>query len=153
MAFPDLEALQAYLDRCTNPRHFTVHENGLLQAWLCSFDRNDSRWFVMIIDTRFQGNGLGTALLTTAMSKEEALNGWVVEHDNYRLQDRSTYRSPLGFYLKLGFHLQPNRFDDGELQAINSSGEEKVEQSQPISLPIHFLRRRHRYTLPQKETP
>jgi len=118
MAFPDLEALQAYLDRCTNPRHFTVHENGLLQAWLCSFDRNDSRWFVMIIDTRFQGNGLGTALLTTAMSKEEALNGWVVEHDNYRLQDRSTYRSPLGFYLKLGFHLQPNRFDDGELQAI-----------------------------------
>jgi len=118
MAYPDLEALQAYLDRCTNPRHFKVHENDLLQAWLCTFDRNASRWFVMIIDRNYQGKSIGTALLKSAMSEEEEMNAWVVEHDNYRLQDGGRYCSPLAFYLKLGFHTQENRFDDGELQAI-----------------------------------
>lgn len=98
-----LESFENYLSTLENPTHFFALENEVIVAWGVTFDRENERWFALIIDRNFQGKGLGKQLLQQMKLKENSLNGWVViQNDSPRL-DGSPYPLPLDFYLKNGF--------------------------------------------------
>ncbi|MEQ9188430.1 MAG: GNAT family N-acetyltransferase [Cryomorphaceae bacterium] len=118
LAHATIDGLEAYLTSLLNPSHFLLRDEGSLKGWLCTFDRNGERWFVMIIHPSAQKRGFGTSLISKAMALENTLSGWVVEHNNYLLSDGSVYVSPLPFYSNLGFQMTQNRFDDGRLKAV-----------------------------------
>lgn len=118
MAHATIESMETYLSSLKKPRHTILRDEKSLKGWLCTFDRNDERWFVMILHPTAQKRGFGTRLLSEALAAESSLSGWVVDHGRYALSDGSPYVSPLPFYLKLGFRLGAERFDDGQLEAV-----------------------------------
>jgi GNAT superfamily N-acetyltransferase len=106
-----LESFENYLSSLENPTHFLALENETIVAWGVTFDRENERWFALIIDRDFQGKGLGKELLHQMKLKENSLNGWVViENDSPRL-DGTPYPLPLDFYLKNGFQKTEHIFE------------------------------------------
>ena len=75
---------------------------------MMTFDRDQERWFSIIISPKEIGKGLGKQLFTHVLAKEPKLCGWVADHDNDVKKDGTPYLSPLKFYLKLGFEVLKN---------------------------------------------
>ena len=117
---PTIKDLSDYLDRLINPTHYTIEEDGKLLAWHAIFDRNDERWFIMIIHQSYQRKGLGRSLLENSKKVENQLAGWVIESDEYIKHDNSRYISPLNFYLK-------NNFDVDKTFRLQKNGIETVK--------------------------
>jgi GNAT superfamily N-acetyltransferase len=115
----DISSFDEYLNALGGKRHFLlVEEAGEIAGWAVSFDRDGARWFAVIIDGARQGKGLGLMLLDALKASEKRLFGWVIDTDDYRKSGGEPYRSPLGFYKKIGF-----RVHDGErLVKQNISG-------------------------------
>ena len=106
-----LESFENYLSSLENPTHFLTIENEVIVAWGVTFDRENERWFALIIDRNLQGKGLGKDLIHQMKLKENSLNGWVViENDSPRL-DGTPYPLPLNFYLKNGFQKTEHIFE------------------------------------------
>jgi len=103
-----------------NCKHYTIRdETSKIEAWMAVFDRYDTRWFSILVSPQVQGQGLGKALICHAKTIEPILEGWVVQSDVHSLIDGRPYNSPLSFYKKLGFTLNPNRFPtDGKLDVV-----------------------------------
>ncbi len=81
--------------------------------------REGEKWFAIIVDSDFHGQGLGTELLNRAKAKESELNGWVIDQDNDVKQNGDSYLSPLGFYLNNGFEqLKDKRLELQHLSAV-----------------------------------
>ncbi|QNR24579.1 GNAT family N-acetyltransferase [Croceimicrobium hydrocarbonivorans] len=116
IAYSSLSEIQEYLNKLKEPRHqILVDKENRLKAWFCVFERDALPWFAMILDRDLQGLGYGRKLLSEAQFEESILNGWAVDHPHYQRADGSTYPSPIGFYLKLGFKLTGKRFDENGL--------------------------------------
>jgi len=113
------EALQNMVESA-NCKHYTIRDQGAtLEAWLAVFDRYDTRWFSIIVSPAAQGRGYGKALLAYAKTIEPILEGWVVQSESHLLITGENYKSPIAFYKKLGFRLNPNRFPtDDKLDVI-----------------------------------
>jgi len=109
IVYKDLDEFKSFLEPLGAKKHYLIKEKDVIKAWLVSFDREYERWFSIIIHPDHLGSGLGRLLLTHVMSLEANLNGWVVDHDNDFKRDGRPYRSPLPFYLKLGFEKDPTR--------------------------------------------
>jgi len=103
-----------------NTRHYTIRNDASkIEAWLGVFDRYDTRWFSILVSPEAQGRGRGKALIEHAKTIEHILEGWVVQSDAHSRADGECYHSPLVFYKKLGFVLNPNRFPtDGKLDVV-----------------------------------
>ena len=86
-----------------NPSHYLLKINQQLIGWCCVFDRDDARWFALIVDTDHQHLGFGTRLLNNAKENEKELFGWMTPINHYIKKDGSTYQSPKAFYIKNGF--------------------------------------------------
>lgn len=112
-----LTDLDAYLDGLSDLQHILYISDELL-GWAFKFRRDGERWFAIIIDSSIQQKGIGTLLLNELKKEEEELNGWVINHDNYKKADTATYRSPLPFYTKNGF----NVFEQIQLETAQLSG-------------------------------
>lgn len=98
-----LESFENYLSSLEKSTHFLYLEKETIVAWGVTFDRENERWFALIIDRDFQGKGLGKELLQQMKQKQKSLNGWVViKNDSPRL-DGTPYPLPLDFYLKNDF--------------------------------------------------
>jgi len=83
------------------------------------FDRDEERWFSMLLSSDTQGKGFGSRLIQEAQKTESHLNGWVVDDDQHIKNDGSPYRSPVGFYLKNGFSVKKDvRFTSPQLSAV-----------------------------------
>jgi GNAT superfamily N-acetyltransferase len=132
MAYESVQGTINYLNGLSSKEHFFIRQEGKVVAWLCTFDRDGTRWFVMIVAPDFQGKGAGKALLSEVKKTESFLNGWVVDHASYRLVDGTPYRSPVQFYLGLGFTITEDRFDNGVLRAIRMTWERPRPQ-RPLS--------------------
>ncbi len=111
--------LDNFLDK-KNFRHFLLtDENGNIKGWLATFDRNNERWFSIIVDSREQKKGFGKMLLDKARESEQELNGWVVDSAGNLKLDGSEYFSPLEFYKKIGFEiLDGERLENGKISAV-----------------------------------
>lgn len=108
--------LDTYLDGLIDATHWLAFSGSNVVAWSFTFNREDRRWFAIIVDTKAKGNGLGRELMQNMMATEQALEGWVTDHDHYLLPDGLPYISPLHFYLKLGFKLkQGERLETNKL--------------------------------------
>lgn len=103
ISHPTLESFENYLTSLQNTVHYLVIENELICGWGLTFDRENERWFALIIDRDFQGKGFGKEVLEQMKQIENSLNGWVVIQNDSPRSDGSSYPLPLDFYLKNGF--------------------------------------------------
>jgi len=116
----ELSDLENYLYNLNDQHHILlIGKNGIIKGWYFDFIRDDEKWFVMILDSKVQGKGLGTALLNQAKKKESELNGWVIDHNNNKKQNGDFYKSPIEFYKKNGFEiLSDTRLELEKISAV-----------------------------------
>lgn len=115
LAHKTLEDFEVYLSSLSYCKHYLLEENTAIFAWGFEFDRNEERWFALIIDKAQQGKRIGSQLLNFMKQSNKQLNGWVIDHGNATMSDGSFYRSPLAFYLKNDFQLVSHQRIDNEV--------------------------------------
>ncbi len=104
LSYSKLEEFDSYLLGLENPHHVLVKDElNQIWGWYVDFKREHEIWFAMILDASIQGKGIGAQIIEKAKNSNKILNGWVIDHVKYLKKDGSTYRSPLGFYLKNNF--------------------------------------------------
>ncbi|HAQ70899.1 MAG TPA: N-acetyltransferase [Flavobacteriales bacterium] len=118
--YASIQGLDDYLNGLTEATHVLIlDESKSVKAWHVDFVREGEKWFAIIVDSDFHGQGLGTELLNRAKAKESELNGWVIDQDNDVKQNGDSYLSPLGFYLNNGFEqLKDKRLELQHLSAV-----------------------------------
>lgn len=127
IAYKDLSGLESTLDTYKNPTHFMIKNAEQMMGWCCVFDRQDARWFALIIDGEHQCLGLGTRLLNIAKDHETELFGWMTPRENYVKTDGSVYRSPQNFYIKHGFVITEESFETEVLYTVKIAWKKRVE--------------------------
>ncbi len=119
LAHKTLEDFESYLSTLSYCKHYSIAENNSIYAWGFEFDRNEERWFALIIHSAYQGKGIGSQLLNFMKLSNKQLNGWVIDHGNAKMSDGSFYRSPLAFYLKNDFQvIFHQRIDNEVISAV-----------------------------------
>lgn len=115
-----LADFDAYLDNLAETTHYLLQsDSGAIEGWAIAFTREGERWFVIIVDSKVHGQGKGTTLLHKLKEKEPKLCGWVVAHNQYTKQNGELYPSPLKFYEKNGFTIDPEiRLETEKLSAV-----------------------------------
>ena len=129
LRFNTVADFEDYLNNLAIITHYLLQNDpGKIEGWAFLFTRDNEKWFVLILDRKVQGQGKGTLLLNKLKEKEQRLNGWVVDHDDYIKLDGQPYLSPLPFYLKNGFTLCSNtRLETEKLSAIKIAWENKQD--------------------------
>lgn len=118
--YADLGAFKAFLDPLAQMKHYIILSlENEINGWMMTFDRNNERWFSIIISDNAQGKGYGKTLIEHVLNEEPRLCGWVVDHDKDLKADGSPYPSPLDFYLKIGFKVVPQeRFEKPGISCV-----------------------------------
>ena len=114
------EEFEKYLENLKNQSHILMrNENQNIKGWYFDFIREKERWFVIILDSKLHGQGIGTKILNIAKKKETELNGWVIDHNNYKKKNEELYASPLNFYLKNRFEkISEKRLEIEKISAV-----------------------------------
>ena len=101
--------LDQYLSALVDASHilYTGSDSEIL-GWAFKFFRDEEKWFAVILDSSIHKKGIGSVLLHHLKENEDELNGWVIDHDNYKKSNLETYQSPIQFYIKNGFRLLEN---------------------------------------------
>jgi len=119
LAYADITGIDQYLLNLNNQRHYFVADNDNVVGWAFTFEREAEKWFAIIVDSTTQRKGVGTMLMDALKEQEPILNGWVTDHDRYKLLNGAPYPSPLSFYLKNGFEVCGDvRLETDKLSAI-----------------------------------
>lgn len=106
LKYNSVEELENYLRELMDQNHMLLlDEKDTIKGWYFDFIRENERWFVAIIDLDFQGRTFGTQLMELAKQERSDLSGWVINSDNYQKLNGEKYKSPTGFYKKLGFEI------------------------------------------------
>jgi GNAT superfamily N-acetyltransferase len=103
LAYESMSGFDEYLSKTGNPLHYLIEEDHHLIGWMATFERENERWFSIILDSMHQNKGLGRLLLNEAKKEVQSLNGWVADHNKVFKLNGEPYPSPLAFYLKNGF--------------------------------------------------
>jgi len=104
LCFPSLADFEDYLSELNDQTHIVMLDgNNTICGWYFGFLRENEKWFVLIINSKFQGKGYGSTILDRAKARVNELNGWIIDHNNYKKKSGETYKSPTVFYLKNGF--------------------------------------------------
>lgn len=104
LKYSNLSDFESYLHNLSNLQHYLlVSDSDLILGWAFTFDRDDERWFAIILSEIIKGRGIGKEMLTQIKHDESILNGWVIDHNNDKKQNGQFYISPLKFYEKCGF--------------------------------------------------
>jgi GNAT superfamily N-acetyltransferase len=111
---------EEYLGALNNQFHILIKTDcKKLIGWYFDFIRDQEKWFALILDSKFQGKGLGTIILNRVKAKEQELNGWVIDNNFQKLSNGNPYISPLDFYLKNGFKmLDKQRLELEKISAV-----------------------------------
>lgn len=116
--YSNLEDFEKYLTTLGDPEHYIAKIKNNLVGWAVKFDRNNEKWFVIMIDSLSQGKGIGSKLLEELKCESMELNGWVVAKDIYKKQNGHIYKSPIRFYNKAGFEIMQENLENGKLSAV-----------------------------------
>lgn len=104
-----IEVFDNYLESLNDVIYTLVlDDESRVVGWFADFDRDQERWFAMLLDRSIHGKGIGSELLAHAKSRYKALNGWVIDHDNDKTLNGDPYISPVNFYLKNGLEMISN---------------------------------------------
>lgn len=94
-------------------------DKSIVKGWYFEFDRDNARWFAMLLDQSIKNKGWGSRMLAKAKSTAKELSGWVIDHDRYHKANGETYKSPLGFYIKNGFKIvNDQRLETHKISAV-----------------------------------
>jgi len=118
--FSDSFGFEKYLTGLSNPNHFILRDqNNELLAWACKFERDNEKWFAIILDEKIHGKGKGTEILNLIKKNENELNAWVIDKENSYKINGEIYKSPLSFYSKNGFLVYPDvRMENEKVSAV-----------------------------------
>ena len=90
--------------------HFFIEDaNRSIIAWAVIFEHTEQIRFSIIVSQHHQGKGLGKLLLDKLKSQYNEFYGWVIDHNDDLKSNGTNYISPLPFYIKQGFEMNPNK--------------------------------------------
>jgi GNAT superfamily N-acetyltransferase len=120
MQYQTIEEFDNYLNNLRQHYHLlALDDDSNVIGWAFLFERDNEKWFAIIVATKMQRQGIGTQLLQLLKEKEEVLNGWAADHDRYQTNSGASYPSPVQFYLKNGFIILPDiRIETEQLSAV-----------------------------------
>jgi hypothetical protein len=129
LSYKSLIEFDHYLQNLNNINHFLLTVNiDIIIGWALTFDRDNEKWFAIILSEKVQGKGLGRKMLDELKQVEPILNGWVIDHNNEKKKNGLTYVSPLKFYEKCGFEiLTNNRLELDKISAVQIKWANKNE--------------------------
>ncbi|MGD1843092.1 MAG: GNAT family N-acetyltransferase [Thermonemataceae bacterium] len=107
-----------YLSKLSATEHFLVFSEKELVGWAAKFERNNDKWFVILVESNNQHSGIGTHLMDKIKENEKKLSGWVIDNDQYIKANGEPYLSPLKFYKKTGFEVTSERLNDDNFTAV-----------------------------------
>jgi hypothetical protein len=108
------------LEGAENYNHYIIEDkNHDVLAWAVDFEKDNEVRFSIIVKGTQQGKGFGSSLMKNLMNELPEFYGWVIDHDDDKKVNGENYKSPLAFYLKLGFEVVENmRIDNEMLKAV-----------------------------------
>lgn len=96
--------------------HYLVEDDQQkLVAWAVYFRKEEETRFSIIVDSIYQNNGWGKALMLELMTDLEEFYGWVIDRDGDLKSNGQPYQSPMEFYRKLGFQIREDQRIDTEM--------------------------------------
>ncbi len=108
-----LDGVEAY-------NHYIIEdaESNVL-AWAVDFEKDNEIRFSIIVASKSKGKGMGRLLVEKLKSENDVFYGWVIDHNNDLKSNGVYYRTPMPFYLKLGFEiLHDQRIDSEMINAV-----------------------------------
>jgi GNAT superfamily N-acetyltransferase len=120
LAYNSLTEFDNFLQNLTKLKHFLLtNDSNFIFGWALSFDRDNEKWFAIILSEKIKGKGYGRKMLDELKQVEPILNGWVIDHNNDKKKNGLIYFSPLKFYEKCGFEIQTdNRLELDKISAV-----------------------------------
>ncbi|MEJ5052724.1 GNAT family N-acetyltransferase [Sphingobacterium sp. MYb382] len=120
LAYKSRDDFENYLDKLSSVAHYLlVSDAGEVYAWAITFNRDQERWFAIIISEKHHGKGIGTQLLNKLKEDEVLLNSWGIDHAMDKKMNGKPYKTPLEFYLKNGFKVcAETRLESSIISAI-----------------------------------
>ena len=120
LAYNSLTEFDNYLKSLAKLKHFLlVNYANVISGWAFTFDRDNERWFAIILSEKIKGRGYGRKMLEKLKQVEPILNGWVIDHNNDKKKDGLIYVSPLKFYEKCEFEIQDDmRLELDKISAV-----------------------------------
>lgn len=106
--------------------HIVYSDSDKIMAWFFTFEREEGKWFAIIVDSAYQMQGIGKRLLEIGKHENVELNGWVIDHDSDLKENGRRYTSPLNFYIKNGFQVLEHRLETEKISAVHIFWNEKV---------------------------
>ena len=108
--YKKIEDFEIYLENLNNCIHYLIQDsNNTIKGWAFKFERDNKKWFAVIIAKEFQGIGIGKNLLEKIKTNETELLGWVINHSNDDKKNGEKYISPINFYKKCDFTITTER--------------------------------------------
>jgi hypothetical protein len=106
LSYHGLIEFDNYLQNLTNLQHFLLTSDiDSILGWALTFDRDNEKWFAIILSEKIKGKGWGLKMLDQIKKNEKALSAWVIDHNNDKKKNGQLYNSPLKFYEKCGFEI------------------------------------------------
>ncbi len=107
LTYQNLNEFDNYLQNLNNLKHFLLINNiDFILGWALTFDRDNEKWFAIILSEKLQGKGLGRKMLDEIKNNEKKKNG-------------QPYISPLTFYQKCDFEiLSDDRLELDKISAV-----------------------------------
>ena len=65
----------------------------------------------MIVNGKYQRQGIGSKMITMAKERFKDLHGWIVMDFSHKRSNGDIYPSPLNFYMKNGFEVTGKTLD------------------------------------------
>ncbi len=120
LSYNSLGEFDNYFQNLTKLNHFLLTiDTDLILGWALTFERDNEKWFAIILPEKIKGKGFGRKMLNELKKEEQILNGWVIDHNNDKKKNGLTYVSPLKFYEKCGFDIQTdNRLELDKISAV-----------------------------------
>jgi GNAT superfamily N-acetyltransferase len=117
--YKKIEDFEIYLENLNNCLHYLIQDShNIIKAWAFKFERENKKWFAIIIAKEFQGTGIGKKLLEKIKTNETELLGWVIDHSNDNKKNGEKYISPVDFYKKCDFTITTERLQSNLISAI-----------------------------------
>lgn len=119
LSYRSLTDIEIYFENLSKLKHFLLlNDANEIFGWALTFERENEKWFAIILSEKIKGKGLGRKMLDELKQTEPILNGWVIDHNNDKKMNGQYYLSPLRFYEKCGFEIITN--DRLELDKISA---------------------------------
>lgn len=120
LTYNNLTEFDNYLFNLSNLNHYLLtNKEDFILGWAITFERNNEKWFAIILSKKIRGQGLGRKMLNELKKDELILNGWVIDHNNDKKKNGNQYISPLKFYEKCDFKILVNeRLELDKISAV-----------------------------------